>query len=151
MEPAVSLFAARVKLERSPYAVGEASLSWLVLAETCRLPRLRAKCEAFLAMNFNHLKMCSSQARSLYCAWLCSPFLMKVSYHFGVSHASVLAYVAPCYQLLARLSTTAVKMPHCPTPMKPFMTESLLYPALPRPQLCKHAGLLTNAHPDVHI
>ena len=32
-------------------------MDFLVLAETCRLPRLRAKCEAFLAINFNRLKM----------------------------------------------------------------------------------------------
>ena len=75
------LFAARVKLESIPHAVGKASLSWLVLAETCRLPLLRAKCEAFLAMNFNRLKM-HSQARPLDCMALLW-FVIRVSNSFS--------------------------------------------------------------------
>ena len=58
------LLAGRVKLLASPYDMAKSSLDMLLLAERCRLPRLRAKCEAFLAMNFNSLKM-HPQARSL--------------------------------------------------------------------------------------
>ena len=36
--------------------MAESSLEWALLAERCRLPRLQAKCEAWLAGNFNALK-----------------------------------------------------------------------------------------------
>jgi hypothetical protein len=48
--------AERVRLSCSPPEVAQSSLEWALLAERCRLPRLQAKCEAWLAGNFNALK-----------------------------------------------------------------------------------------------
>ena len=48
--------AERVRLGCEPPAMAGSSLEWALLAERCRLPRLQAKCEAWLAGNFNALK-----------------------------------------------------------------------------------------------